>query len=252
MKEVTLIVGHGSRDADGNEEFVEFAELVKKAMPGREIETCFLELASPDIPTGISRLVKGGATRIVVVPLILLAATHVKLEIPEFIAKAREQYPEIEFVYGRNVGMHERIINLLVDRAQEVMETTDDFSAMETAIVLMGRGSSDSDANGNLYKISRILWEQLHVNTVEVCFSGITYPSLPEGVERAVRHAAKRIIVVPYFLFTGVLMKRMRDVFNDLEQKYPNHNLQMAHYFGMHDDLVEAVVDRIREMDELK
>ncbi len=252
MKDVTLLVGHGSRDSDGNREFMEFAELVKEAMPDREIETCFLELANPNIPTGISQCIERGATRINVLPLILLAASHVKQEIPEFIDKAREQYPGIEFVYGRNVGMHERIINLLADRFCEVVEAKSDDSAKDTAVVLMGRGSSDSDANGNLYKISRLLWERLHVKTVEVCFSGITYPSLPDGVERAVRLCAKRIIVVPYFLFTGVLMKRMSGMLDELKQKYPNHNLQMAHHFGMHDDLVKAVVDRIREMDEMK
>jgi sirohydrochlorin cobaltochelatase len=252
MKEVTLLVGHGSRDEDGNKEFIAFAELVKKAMPNREIETCFLELATPDIPTGISHCVERGATRIVVLPLILLAASHVKHEIPEFIDEAREQYPEIEFVYGRNVGMHERIIHLLADRFYEVMETTDGNSLDDTAIVLMGRGSSDVDANGNLYKISRLLSERVGISTVEVCFSGITYPSFPEGIKRAVLLGAKRIIVVPYFLFTGVLMKRMKGVFEELKHEYPDQNLWMAHHFGMHDDLVKAVVDRINEMDEMK
>ncbi len=249
MKEMTLLIGHGSRDSDGNREFTEFAQLVRKELPEREIMTCFLELAGPDIPTGIRECVKQGATRILVLPLILLAATHVKHEIPEFLAAAREQYPDVEIVYGRNVGLHNRIIDLLADRFDEIVEESGKQSLSDTAIVVMGRGSSDPDANGDLYKITRLLFERKHPRTIEVCFSGITTPLFPEGIERAVNHGAKRIIVVPYFLFTGVLIKRMKGVLDTLRPKYPGVELQMAHYFGMHNDLVAAVVDRIQEMD---
>ncbi len=252
MKEIILLVGHGSQDSQGNEEFLAFADLIRDKEPNREIVTCFLELAQPDIPTGILHCIDRGATRILVIPLILLAATHVKQEIPEFLDAAREQFPEVEFVYGRNIGLHEGIIHLLADRFINVIETSVDQSLEDTAIVLMGRGSSDPDANGDLYKISRLLLEYVHVSVVEVCFSGITTPLLPEGVHRAIQLGAKRVVVVPYFLFTGVLMKRMKGILQELEQQYPHHHLQMAHYFGMHDDLISAVQDRIAEVEQAK
>ncbi len=252
MKEITLLVGHGSRDSDGNEEFIAFADLVRGAMPEREIVTCFLELANPDIPTGIRYCVERGATRVAVLPLILLAASHAKHEIPEFLDSARLQYPEAEFVYGRNVGLHERIIGLLADRFSEVLETFTDHSLNDTAVVIMGRGTSDPGANGDLYKISRQLWERIHTRTVEVCFSGITTPLLDEGIKRAAKLGAKNIIVIPYFLFTGVLIKRMKRLLEELKQEYFELQIEMAHYFGLHDDLVKVVIDRIVETDELK
>jgi len=249
VEEFILLIGHGSRDEDGNREFMEFVGTVRKALPEREMEACFLELAEPNIASGIKACIEHGATRIVAVPLILLAASHVKAEIPEFLAKGRSEYPDVDIVYGRNVGLHERILDLLVERFRQEalsrMISEDELS--ETAIVLMGRGSSDKDANGDMYKIGRLLWEHTGVLTVETCFSGITTPLLPEGVRRAVALGAKRIVVVPYFLFTGVLIKRMQITLEGLQREYPDIPMTMAGYFGFHPYLVDVVTDRIHE-----
>lgn len=248
MTEMTLYVGHGSRDEEGNKEFIAFIEELTRQGYAGASESCFLELASPTIPEGIDALVKRGATRIVVVPVILLAASHVKLEIPEFIDAARAKYPLVSFVYGRNIGLHEKMIDLLTSRFFDALSPNQlQEELADTAVVLMGRGSSDPDANGDLYKIARQLWERTGVQTVEVCFTGITFPRLPEGVQRAVALGAKQLIIVPYFLFTGVLIKRMSGVLETLQQAQPHVRMVMAPYFGMHPTLMEIVTDRHQE-----
>ncbi len=248
MKEITLLIGHGSRDADGNQEFMNFVNEIRRTSPEQHFEACFLELATPTIPEGIDACVQQGADRIVVVPVILLAASHVKLEIPECLDAARKKYPNVEIVYGRNIGLHEHMIELLLTR---FYEQTGSFSQddihCQTAIVLMGRGSSDPDANGDLYKLARQLWERTGVLTVEVCFTGITFPRLPDGIRRAVSLGAKRLVVVPYFLFTGVLIKRMQSVLQEVHSAYPTVPMYMADYFGMHHRLVDIVLDRLEE-----
>ena len=243
MKEMTLFIGHGSRDAEGNEEFLEFVQNVRRQVPNQHFEACFLELTTPTIPDGIDSCVRQGAERIVIVPVILLAASHVKLEIPEFLDAARRKYPYVDFVYGRNIGLNEQIIDLLTERFYEQVGTLSAKEVRETAIVLMGRGSSDPDANGDVYKLARLLWERTNVLTAEVCFTGITFPSLPNGVERAVSLGAKRVIVVPYFLFTGVLIKRMKGILEELQAVYPAVPMLMAEYFGMHRRLLDIVLD---------
>lgn len=251
MNEFTLYVGHGSRDADGNEEFLQFIgrviEQTHAQTQNAGAEACFLELAAPTIPQGIAACIARGADRIVIVPVILLAASHVKMEIPEFIDAARKQYPHVDFVYGRNVGLHEKIIDLLLFRFQQEAGELSAPELAETAIVLMGRGSSDPDANGDLYKIARQLWERTGVQTVEVCFTGITFPRLPEGIGRALALGAKRLVVVPYFLFTGILIKRMQILLSDLQSQHPQIRMTMAEYFGMHQDLAQIVLERREE-----
>lgn len=247
MKVFTLYVGHGSRDEEGNKEFSAFIELLERNSSGTHYETCFLELASPTIVEGITACAVRGATRIVVVPVILLAASHVKLEIPEFIDTGRQLYPDIEFIYGRNVGLHEKMIDLLAARFDEQVAKHPFSDQAHTAIVLMGRGSSDPDANGDLYKIARQLWERTGVQTVEVCFTGITFPRLPDGIRRAIALGATNLVVVPYFLFTGVLIKRMGEILLELKRENPNVQMTMAEYFGMHPQLLDIVKDRVQE-----
>lgn len=249
MKEFILLIGHGSRDDDGNQEFIEFVDAVRKELPNRDLEASFLEFADPDIDAGIEACVLRGATRIVAVPVILLAASHVKLEIPEFLERGRLAHPGVEIVYGRNVGLHEAILGLLLERFREELAQRKVANAelKDTAIVLMGRGSSDPDANGDLYKIARMLWERAGVITVETCFSGITTPLLPEGVKRTIALGAKRVVVIPFFLFTGVLIKRMHGVLDEIQSEYPKIPMTMAGYFGFHRRLVDVLVDRIEE-----
>ncbi|MFB5190753.1 sirohydrochlorin chelatase [Alicyclobacillus fastidiosus] len=249
MKEITLCIGHGSRDDDGNLEFVQFVDRVREAAPDRHFEVAFLELTTPTIADGIDRCVQAGATRIVAIPIILLAASHIKLEIPEMLDQARAKYPDVEIVYGRNIGLHERMIDLLTDRYVQQMEQSNWAAARpeDTAIVVMGRGSSDPDANGDLYKIARQVWERTGVKTVEVCFTGVTFPRLPAGVHRAVALDVKHLVVLPYFLFTGVLIKRMREVLASLQTKHPQVKMAMAEYFGMHPYLVEVALSRQEE-----
>ncbi|WP_051663259.1 sirohydrochlorin chelatase [Alicyclobacillus macrosporangiidus] len=274
MSERVLLIGHGSRDDEGDRAFLAFARRVQAAYPKRRLEPCFLELAEPDVPTGLAACVEAGASRVIALPLILLAASHVKLEIPELLDHARLRHPGLSIDYGRNIGMHERVLDLLVDQYQAAARVagapanpaapagpaasigTGDRAegareaAAGTAIVLMGRGSSDPDANGDLYKMARMLWERTGVATVEVCFSGITGPRLPEGVRRAVRLGAARVVVVPYFLFTGVLLKRMARLLGDLQAEHPRVPMRMAGPLGEHPGLVDIVIDRVEEAAE--
>lgn len=244
MTEFTLFVGHGSRDSEGNAEFIAFVDDIRRQQPESRSEVAFLELATPTIEDGVDRCVERGADRIVVVPVILLAASHVKIEIPEWLDLSRRKHPHVDIVYGRNIGLHARMVDMLAERFAHAMGEWAQEDASTTAIVLMGRGSSDADANGDVYKMARQLWERTGVLTVEVCFSGITFPRLQDGVRRAAALGAARIVVVPYFLFTGVLIKRMRGVVETLQSEYPSVPLVMAEYLGRHASLVDVVLDR--------
>lgn len=77
-------------------------------------------------------------------------------------------------------------------------------------MLFVGRGSSDPEANAEACKLARLLWEGSGLAAVETCFIGITHPRLPVGLERALSWQPRRVIVLPYFLFTGVLVKKSR------------------------------------------
>jgi sirohydrochlorin cobaltochelatase len=271
IMEAILLVGHGSRDPEGNEELLRFADSVREKSPEFVIETCFLEFATPNIAQGITNCVEQGARRVVLVPIILFAAGHAKIHIPVEIDQAKKRYPDVEFAYGRPIGIHQKVLDILKSRLDEVgfkkpVELPADMNEWnpnpvdkpegvegsgerdtETAILLLGRGSSDGDANGDFLKMSRLLWEQVPAKWVESSFIGVTQPSFPEGLERCLRLGAKKIYVLPYFLFTGILIKRIEQMTAEFAVLHKEVKVELAGYFGLHPQLVDLLLDRVAE-----
>lgn len=244
--EAVVLVGHGSREPTGNQEFLRFATRVRNAVTEAVTEVCFIELAKPDIPTGLDSCARLGAQEIVVLPVMLFAAGHVKVEIPSEIDRARIRHPGIRFRYGRPFGLHPKMLEVLEQRLEEV-ETVLPGARHETAVLLVGRGSSDPDANGDLCKVARLLWERGGFGWVETCFIGIAQPDFAAGIRRCVALGAGRILVLPYLLFTGVLVHRIRERFQELERLYPNIPMGLAPYLGGHPNLVDVLLERREE-----
>lgn len=246
MKAV-LFVGHGSRLEAGNEEVRIFVEKMTPALgSGLIVETCFLEFGLPSISQGIETCVEKGAIEVVVIPIILLHAGHSKLHIPAEIMAAREKFPNVNFIYGQTIGIHPKALEIAVDR---LAETGFDVNSEhpETAVLLIGRGGSDPEANSDFYKITRLLWEKLNVRWVESAFMGVTLPLVDEGIERCIKLGAKKVILLPYFLFTGILMERMGKMLFRFQEQYPEHQFVLAKYFGYHPKLQWILNDRVIE-----
>jgi sirohydrochlorin cobaltochelatase len=187
-----------------------------------------------------------GADIIVVFPIMLVLAGNSKIQIPAAIDAAKRLYPQLRFTYGRPVGIHLETLEICAERLQEIGENTADPDP-DTAVLLLGRGGSDPDANSDLYKIARLLWERLRYRIVEPAFIGVTDPLVAEGVERCVRLGAKKIVILPYFLFTGVLIKRLKGMMDDFRAMYPQCEFQLAGYFGLHPRLQAILLERIEE-----
>lgn len=242
-----LLVGHGSRDSEGNEQVRKMIEELSTQLdPTVLIETCFLEFEKPTIEQGFQACVEKGAASVYVIPLMLLAAGHSKIHIPVAIDEAKKKYPQVQFTYGRPFGIHEEILKICKSRLEEVGENLTEPDS-DTAVLLLGRGSSDSDANSDLYKITRLLWEQLKYKLVEPAFMGVTDPLIKEGVERCIKLGVKKVVILPYFLFTGVLIKRLETMITEFERENPGIEFKLAGYFGFHTRLQTIIKDRIEE-----
>lgn len=244
-KDVILLIGHGSRNPAGNDEFLVFADKLRARLPKETIVPCFIELADVLIPEGVERAVKLGASRIIAVPVILLAAGHVKVEVPELLEAAREKYPDVEFVYTRNIGVCDATVRMLVERVAEA--TGGAAPAEDDGVLVLGRGSSDPDANGDVAKIARLFWEATGYDRVQYAFVGVTRPDLPTGVERLIRLGARHVIVAPYFLFTGVLIERIHKLVEGFREQYPEVRFTVSGYFEYHERLQEVIAERIRQ-----
>lgn len=253
-----LYVGHGSRDPQGNEEVRQFVSSIVDQLNVPIVELCFLEFEAPGLLQGMEACIHKGATRIAVIPMMLFAAGHAKIHIPAAIDEAKTKYPHVEFVYGKPIGVNEQVLHILEERlynagfrlkdaANHSTAADKDEEWANTALLIIGRGSSDPDANGDLFKMSRLFWERLKIGFVETAFIGVTSPSIEEGVERCLKLGARRIILLPYFLFTGVLIKRLEDLVADYKAEHPHIEFVLAHYFGFHPMLKKVLKERATE-----
>ncbi len=243
-----MICGHGSRDDAAIEEFNSLAVHLRNRLPGLDVESGFLEFAKPVIRTGLDKLKERGAKRIVCLPGMLFAAGHVKNDLPSEINGFGAQNPDIEMLFGRELAIDAKLLAAARQRIEEAERNAGgDISREDTLLMVVGRGTNDSDANSNVSKVARMLWEGMGFGWAEVSFSGVAYPLVNEGLERALKLGFKRVIVFPYFMFTGILVRRIYTWADEAAEANPDVEIVKASYLNDHAELIDCFVDRLTE-----
>lgn len=239
-----LIVGHGSRESASNLEFERLVAQVRARRPEFDVRFAYVELAQPSLAEGLNAIARSN-DRVVVIPCFLFAAGHVKNDIPLALAAARAKFPGVRFEAGRVLGVHSTMAELVFRRACEARGAEDD--PKRTAVVVVGRGSSDPDANGDFCKLARLVGEGRGFGWVAPCFIGITTPLFEETIELIARARPERILVVPYLLFGGRLVARLAEQIGEFGNRYPWIKLSLAVHIGVDPKLLEVIDERIGE-----
>ena len=244
-----MVCGHGSRDAGAVREFAQVAEGLKKQFPQYPVDYGYLEFATPIIRTGLDNLRAAGVTRILAVPGMLFAAGHAKNDIPSVLNTYAASHPDITIEYGRELGIDLRMIKAAGDRIKEAINTCEsDIPLTETLLMVVGRGASDPDANSNASKVMRMLWEGMGFGWGETCYSGVTFPLVAPGLEHAAKLGYKRIIVFPYFLFTGILVQRIYEYTDKVAALHPDIEFVKAGYLNDHPMVLDVFKHRVDEI----
>lgn len=243
-----MLCGHGSRNQLAVDEFAVLAKKLKQRLGDVPVEYGYLEFASPVIHQGLDKLRAQGVKNVLAIPGMLFAAGHAKNDIPSVLNTYAAQHEGFTITYGRELGVDLKMIRAAGDRIAEA-ETgaATKLDRHETLLMVVGRGASDPDANSNVAKVMRMLWEGMGFGWGEVSYSGVTFPLVSPALDHAVRLGYKRIIIFPYFLFTGVLVKRIYDNVDEAAAKYPDIEMIKAPYLNAHDLVVDTFVDRVRE-----
>ena len=226
-----LLVGHGSRGREGNKETINFAAQWRELHPDWRIEVCFIEHADVLLDEGLNRAARG-ARKVLVIPFILNAAGHVKMELPAALDSARQRHREVEFAVTRHLGMGREILQVLQGQLDRLMKQLAVPDPMTTGIILLGRGSSDAGANGELAKMARWVFEDNDHELVDLAFTGVTWPRLETVVQRQVKLGMMQICIVPVYLFTGVLIERIKEQVARLQSQYPQISFALGTHFG--------------------
>jgi sirohydrochlorin cobaltochelatase len=246
-----MICGHGSRDLDAVREFDAMVAALRTRLPGREVGSGFLEFARPMIREGLDALKAKGATRILALPAMLFAAGHVKNDLPWELNTWAAENPGIKVEFGRDLAVDLKLIEAAKQRIEEAeTKATRPATRAETLLVVVGRGTNDPDANSNVAKIARMLWEGMGFGWATVAYSGVAHPRTNECLARAVRLGFRRIVVFPYFLFNGILIKRIYEQMAEVAALNTDVEFVKADYLNAHDNVLDAFLERLAEIDK--
>lgn len=243
-----VIAGHGSRDPEGVREFEALMALLAERNAERTITHGFLEFATPTIDEAARANVAAGRRTVAVVPGVLLAATHAKNDMPAEVLALQREFPEVAFHYGAPLHFHPLILRLCRERLIEAeAKSSAIVKRSETCLVVVGRGTTDPDANSDVSKLARILEEGLGYGASLVCYSGTAKPLVADGLQAAARLGFARIVVFPFFLFTGVLVKRIEEAAAVLQRDFPKLEILSAPSLGVHPHVADALAERAEE-----
>jgi sirohydrochlorin cobaltochelatase len=241
-----MLVGHGTRSADGVAEFCRFVERVRGLAGGRlpAVDGGFIELSQPSVAEAVARMPVAAHPDMVAVPLVLTAAGHGKGDIPASLARERLRHPGLRWRYGRPLGPHPVLLDVLAARIDAALAGAPRQSAQ---VLVVGRGSTDPDANAEVAKVARLLWEGRGYAGAEFSFISLTEPSVPAALDKLRRIGADRVVVAPYFLFPGVLPDRVTAQSRQFAARHPGIEVRVAGLIGDCDELAGLVFERYEE-----
>ena len=240
-----LVCGHGSRNRLAVAEFAQLAQQLQALMPEVPVEYGYLEFARPILRDGLEALRQRGVRHVLAVPAMLFAAGHAKNDIPSVLnTYAAETGLKID--YGRELGVDLKMIQAAGARIREAIGAASDLS--DTLLVVVGRGSSDPDANSNVAKVTRMLVEGFGFGWGETVYSGVTFPLVEPGLRHVVKLGYRRIVVFPYFLFSGVLVSRIVQHTERVAADHPEVEFVKASYLGYHPLVLGTFVERVEEV----
>ncbi len=246
-----MICGHGSRSQGAVREFANLAEQIQPLLPEWPVEYGYLEFANPVIRDGLDALRNRGCNQILAVPGMLFAAMHVKNDIPSVLNTYAGAHG-IDVFYGRELGIDPKLLEASRDRIFQAMEPLERNGSQvpltETCLIVIGRGCSDPDANSNVTKLARLLWEGTGFGWCEVGYSGVTFPLVKPCLEHALKLGYRRIVVFPYFLFSGILIDRIYGFTDLVAAAHPEVEFVKAGYLGDHPNVAQVFAERAREI----
>lgn len=118
-QEAILLVAHGSRRQEANDDLYKLAEMVQQARPGKIVECSFLDVVEPTIPQGAEACIQQGAKRVLIFPYFLSAGRHVVDDLNYFRKQFEQRWPEVTFQICPHLGLHPLMVEIVFHRLTE-------------------------------------------------------------------------------------------------------------------------------------
>lgn len=241
-----LMCGHGTRRPEGVRGFAALSAKVRAACPGVPVEHGFLELSEPSLAEALDSLRAQGVDDVRVVPGMLLTAGHLKRDIPEILDAWSARNPGVRVRLGRALGVDLRMVRAAIERIEAALD--DRVPRAETALLFVGRGSSDADANGDGAKLARMVLEGSGLGWAQTAYFDVAAPRVDAALDMTARLGFRRVVGLPYLLFAGILAERFDECLAQARRRHPAVEFVGTDRLGDHPLVVDTFVDRAREI----
>lgn len=248
MTTAILLVGHGSRDTDAVDEFYQLAQCFQKRLPERLIGTGFLELAKPTIGDAVQTLINQGATDIHALPGMLMAGAHARTDIPLELQQ-QALIHNINISCAMELGLDANMLLAARQRIEDAeAQHQDKLDRTSTLLLVVGRGSRDPQVINDFNHIGHTLQQDMGFADSTIAYSSISPPTLATCLENAKCRGFKRVMLFPYFLFTGRLVKRVLSQIENFAKDHPEMKIISADYFGAHPKVIDTFIERLEQI----
>ncbi|SFU59057.1 sirohydrochlorin chelatase [Alicyclobacillus macrosporangiidus] len=206
-----LFVGHGTRSDAGTGMFLRTVRQAAERLPAAVarsavVETAYLELRDPGVPTALAALYARGIRQVALIPALLFAAGHWKTDLPAQVEAFTRTHPDAEVCLGPVLGEDHRLAALAAERCR-----TAGGIAPGDALLVVGRGNRDVEAHEAFLRTAAVIGQMCGAER----FAAGVLAGDGTPVELAARRLAaerpNRVVVVPYLLFDGYLMRTLPD-----------------------------------------
>ncbi len=247
MKEGILLCGHGTRREAGVKSFKRLVGILKERyQDAYEVDYGFLEFNHPTYEAAVERMYLNGIRKIYALPVILFAGSHAKNDIPYELNTIQSYHDDLTISMGKHIGVSSFLLDLSVKRIEETEKNLPKVDRKDTCLVVVGRGTTDPDANSDVAKLTSMLWDGMGFGFATTAYSGTAYPKIDEGLQLVERLGFKRTIVIPFFFFTGILLER---IYKHVSEMNANSDLEYVYTdpFGADELILQAFDERLQE-----
>ncbi len=246
MKKGILLCGHGSRTKTGTAAFKELVGILQKRYSDYEVDYGFLEFNHPVYEASIERMYQKGIREIYALPIILFAGSHAKNDIPYEMNTIQGYYDDLTIKMGKHLGVNSFLLELARKRILEEEEKHEPIDRKNVCLMVVGRGTTDPDANSDVHKLACMLGEGMGFGFTTVSYSGTAYPNVTQGLELTSKMEFKRTIAIPFFFFTGILLERIYKQVRDFNETSPLQYMYTK-AFGVDELILKAFDERLDE-----
>lgn len=242
------LIGHGSRNPEGTQEFLTLCEKLRDKKICEIVECGFLEFARPTAAEALSACCRDGIKNIIILPGILFSGEHTQRDVPDTAGEVFRDRPEINLVFAEPLATQPEVMKACQKRIEEREKISPkSISRSETLLMTIGHGSRDTDFNSQVENNLSRLGEKLGFGKTLTFLAGSPLHSLEDMQEKFNPQGFRRVMLLPFFLFTGVWVKRVHALADTFQKKYLDTEFLKASCLNHHDLIVEALIQRARQ-----